>query len=77
MDKIDAIIVLLTGPHWVPRPTREQTLQRIEAMRLIGTVTRAELVEAKKRVMQREADAMKAEAAAREAALPTVTDWDT
>jgi hypothetical protein len=75
MDRIDAIIILLTGPAWTRLMTVEQQQERIDALLLVSNVTRAELADAKKRTMQQEAEALKAAAATKEAAAAKVTDW--
>jgi hypothetical protein len=75
MDRIDAIIILLTGPGWAPLLTVEQQQQRLDALQLVSNVTRTELAEAKKRTMAQEAETLKATAARREAAMAKVTDW--
>jgi hypothetical protein len=75
MDRIDAIIILLTGPGWAPLMTVEQQQERIDALLLVSNVTRAELADAKKRTLQQEAETLKATVARREAAIAKVTDW--
>lgn len=71
MTRTEAIAALL-GAGTATEPARTQ--ERLAALSALG-VTRAEFADAKRHVSQQEITALREKASAREAELPTITDW--